>query len=166
MLLCHTVMTCSDWSLVCSRSQLWRSGWLLKWSMWRLRILSGSVIRYTGHFVVTPSKFAQIDGCKQLPIDNHPMFSWVTPYAKIFCIHQRQCGGGGYSHAFLKITEKPPMIVYVLSAAGYLCTCLEGWSGENCTIEDECITEEVTCQNNATCHDNATASWHCACAEK
>ena len=33
--------------LVCSRSQLWRSGWLCKWSMWSLRNLSGSAIRYT-----------------------------------------------------------------------------------------------------------------------
>lgn len=34
-----------------------------------------------------------------------------------------------------------------------VCTCLDGFSGTNCEIEDLCITQDVTCNNGGTCLD-------------
>ena len=48
----------------------------------------------------------------------------------------------------------------------YRCECDPGFSGENCTIEDECITQTVACVNGAQCSDNTTHPWQCNCVEE
>ncbi|KAL8626002.1 hypothetical protein ACOMHN_012594 [Nucella lapillus] len=48
------------------------------------------------------------------------------------------------------------------TAAGYLCECIAGITGVNCSINiDDCV--EGVCQNNATCQDGI-ASFSCLCA--
>lgn len=34
-----------------------------------------------------------------------------------------------------------------------VCTCLDGFSGTNCEIEDLCVTQAITCDNGGTCLD-------------
>ena len=44
--------------------------------------------------------------------------------------------------------------------AGYICVCLPGWTGANCTEDsiDECVPQP--CMNNATCIVSESAYLH------
>ncbi|RUS82141.1 hypothetical protein EGW08_010115, partial [Elysia chlorotica] len=45
----------------------------------------------------------------------------------------------------------------------YTCVCNDGWTGDNCTIRDEC--HFVTCQNGATCKSLGHQTFLCDCED-
>lgn len=63
----------------------------------------------------------------------------------------------GIMVAFDSCTEDPCENVTCVNGStvtvGDLCTCdcEDGWSGPSCTIEDECITNDVNCLNGGVC---------------
>ena len=43
--------------------------------------------------------------------------------------------------------------------------CIHGYSGENCSVENQCETGRFTCHNGGTCMKTATDEYSCSCAE-
>lgn len=71
----------------------------------------------------------------------------------------------GIMVAFDSCTEDPCENVTCVNGStvtvGDLCTCdcEDGWSGPSCTIEDECITNDINCLNGGVCESGL-----CECA--
>ena len=45
------------------------------------------------------------------------------------------------------------------------CTLTQGFYGTNCSLENECVSQDVTCQNGGTCTDEPDADWECSCPD-
>ena len=88
---------------------------------------------------------------KKSPHSNQHLTSSFKSFAS--CFAGTNCDD--FDHCFANPCENNATCLDFADDSGmtYNCSCTLGFSGVNCSVEDECVTQNVTCLNDGVCVD-------------